>query len=128
MLISAPVKTYFADIYLGLSPGYNAGYDHSIEYVENLISTYIEKSESKFAVNVQLTRFIYPGGSEKGLKIGLIQYPRFKVKEKEILHNATNLAFFLVKQLDQFRCSIQTPKSTYLIENDEMPNTFVDRK
>jgi hypothetical protein len=88
------VKTYYADIYIGMSCGYDGVIKFTEDEVLEIISKYIDNNERKFAVNIQKTTYVYPGGMEPGLKIGLIQYPRFEVTETEIFNNAVALAIF----------------------------------
>jgi len=128
ILIGPTGKTFYADIYIGLTPGYDSNISFSKEHIEDLIANYIDSCEkSKFAVNVQDITFIYPGGREPGVKIGLIQYPRFMVKEGEILNNALNLAAHLIEMVEQFRCTVISSDQSYLIENPNMPEEYKDR-
>ena len=128
MLIGSNCKTFYADIYVGLNPGYDSDISYSKELVEKLIVDFIDTFKRKFAVNVQDTTFIYPGGKEQGIKVSLIQYPRFIVKEGEILNNALNLACYLTKHLEQFRCTVISSSQSYLIENPYMDKKYKDRK
>ncbi len=120
------MKSYYADIYISMSPGYASEAYYSKEYVEELIGEYV--NEHMFAVNLQDTKFIYPGGSEDGLKIGLIQYPRFPATEETILQNAIKLAEHLMSKLNQFRCTVQTSDQVFLLENKNMPSEYADKK
>jgi len=121
-MIKASNKTFYANIFIGTNPGYDGVggefYDN-IYYpkVKRICETFVEKG---LCVTIKKIEFIYTGGGEKGFEIGLIQYPRFKRTEYEILNDAADLAVILMKDLKQFRCSIVTPNQTYLLENEAM--------
>jgi len=110
--------TFNVKIFIALSPGYSDSFDYSKSYLTELIEKYVKKN--KFSVNLQDTRFILPDGIEEGCIIELIQHPRFLVKEEIVLENAVHLAYHLMKKINQFRCTIKTPKETFILENQYM--------
>jgi hypothetical protein len=64
-------------------------------------------------VTVTRTTYVYTGGEEEGVIVGLINYPRFpqtvlRLIEKE----ADELSRKLVEGLHQHSCTIQTPERT----------------
>jgi len=123
-MIESKLKTFYADIYLGLQEGYGEGLIHTSENVKNICQKYVEKG---LCVTLTLTEFIYTGGREPGVIIGLINYPRFPSSMGEVLSEANNLAHILMEELKQFRCTIVTPQKTYLLSNDNMPEEFQDK-
>lgn len=78
-MIEEKVKSYQVKIYLS----------GSIEIVKNVCREYCLKG---LCVTVNPTLFIYTGGEEFGVEIGLINYPRFKDEEINILSKAKELA------------------------------------
>lgn len=56
--------------------------------------------------------YIYTGGSERGMTVRIMQYPRFERQEHEILEMAVELAKFLAQELCQISFSIETPYNT----------------
>lgn len=52
-------------------------------------------------VTVENCDFIYTGGTEKGIKVGLLNYPRFPKKKKELYKTTLELAKYLRKKLYQ---------------------------
>jgi len=56
--------------------------------------------------------FVYTGGMETGIRVGLINYPRFPKPSEHIYNCAENLARFLIQRLFQQSCSIVTPDKT----------------
>lgn len=52
-------------------------------------------------VTVTPTEYIYTGGQESGVRIGLINYPRFPKSPNEILDEAEALALKLMERLCQ---------------------------
>lgn len=63
-------------------------------------------------VTVEPTTYVYTGGLERGVKVGLINYPRFPSDPATILAKATELANKLREELNQESFSIQTPDAT----------------
>ena len=63
-------------------------------------------------VTVTKTSYVYTGGEESGVIVGLINYPRFPKESAVIELNASLLAERLVKGLGQQSYSIQTPDET----------------
>lgn len=66
-------------------------------------------------VTVTNTTFIYTGGREPGLLVGLINYPRFPSTQEQINQHAINLATRLREILHQKRISIIMPDRTVTI-------------
>jgi hypothetical protein len=77
--VEQKVKTYQVKIYLS----------GSIETIKNICREYCLKG---LCVTINPTLFIYTGGEEYGVEIGLINYPRFKDEEVNILNKAKELA------------------------------------
>jgi len=63
-------------------------------------------------VTVSETTYVYRGGSETGVVIGLINYPRFPKSPAEIWTVAETLAARLCPQLAQLSYTIQAPDKT----------------
>lgn len=60
-------------------------------------------------VTINRTDFIYTGGLESGVVVGLINYPRFPASAAEITSTALDLANGLMDALSQFTATVQTP-------------------
>jgi hypothetical protein len=112
---------YEAKIWLGLQEGYTQSY-HSEAEVSMIISKWC--TEKKQCVTVSPTKFIYVNGSEPGLEIGFINYPRYQNSEAEIRNRAQELANLLMKKCKQYRVSITfykaQPGGVMMLENEEM--------
>lgn len=63
-------------------------------------------------VTVARTLYVYTGGAEHGLVVGLINYPRFPSLPGLIQKRALELAHLLRAELGQDSFSIQTPENT----------------
>jgi hypothetical protein len=63
-------------------------------------------------VTVSDTDYVYSFGSEVGVRVGLINYPRFPKTPAEIEETAYKLALLLRDQLDQQSFTIETPDQT----------------
>jgi hypothetical protein len=63
-------------------------------------------------VTVEPVEFIYTGGQETGMRVGLINYPRFPTTEEALHEHASELATFLMRRLCQHSYSIVGPRET----------------
>ncbi len=63
-------------------------------------------------VTVEPTTYIYTGGQEEGVRVGLINYPRFPSSKEELGTVARDLASDLMFQLHQHSYSIVGPDET----------------
>ncbi len=122
-MIHSELPTYEVNIFLGLRCGYSEVISPA-EDIRKLCDKFVERG---LCVTIQELDFIYTGGREPGVKIGLINYPRFPKSEDEVYNTAIELAELLIKETNQFRCTVITPKSTYLLENKDMSRKFEDR-
>lgn len=68
--------------------------------------------EIGLCVTVEPLDYIYTGGEEAGVRVGLINYPRFPATEHELSGKATALADRLMRRLCQHSYSIVGPKET----------------
>jgi hypothetical protein len=109
------IKTYQVTIYLGLE-WTKKNKTFTYKDVKQEIQSFIDIA--KFGVTLKETEFMYPGGREKGVEIGLINYPRFPLAEEEIKENAFKLAQFLLETYHQMRLSIVCSDKTYTLFND----------
>lgn len=57
--------------------------------------------------------YIYTGGEEAGVSVGLINYPRFPAEPAAIREKAFNLANCLRATLCQHSWTVETPENTY---------------
>jgi len=73
-------------------------------------------------VTVTSTTYIYTGGEEDGVIVGLINYPRFPSKPEDIVEKAELLARKLLTGLKQQSYSIQTTDKTTLLSWREEPH------
>lgn len=63
-------------------------------------------------VTVEPVEYIYTGGSETGVRVGLINYPRFPSKPADLMAMAEALAMLLKDALCQQSLSIVAPDKT----------------
>jgi hypothetical protein len=64
-------------------------------------------------VTVTPTSYIYTGGEEAGVIVGLINYPRFPAEPGDILSKAAQLAEAMMHGMCQHSYTLQTPTRTY---------------
>jgi hypothetical protein len=86
----------------------------SIEDVRRICDKYVNNIGD--CVTITSTEYRYVGGSEDGVMIGYINYPRFPRTNEEILKRAIDLAKLLKKELCQNRVSVVAPDKTYMLE------------
>jgi hypothetical protein len=70
-------------------------------------------------VTIEPTTFIYTGGQEFGVVIGLINYPRFPKEPEEIFARANNLALTLLDETFQNSVLIMSQDNTLWISRYE---------
>jgi len=117
-------KSFNVPIWVGLRSGYGE-YIHPIEKVSEICDKFVNTLDDRGlgdCVTITPTEFRYLKGWEPGVIVGYINYPRFPRTEGQILKKALQLTETLRVQLFQERVSVVTPKTTYLLEN-EQPDT-----
>lgn len=117
-------ETWKGYIYLGLKEGYNGSCRHYKE-VFPVIREYTDLVG--WAVTVTPTNFVYTGGEEPGVIIGAIQYPRFPKEIKLIESHLYSLAHLLMTTFKQYRCTVEFPDRSYLLENEDLVGNEGDR-
>jgi len=110
-------KSFTAQIWMGFKEGYD-GKIHTMEELKKICKDYV--NDAKLCVTLTPTEFIYVDGDEPGAMIGLIQYPRFIVSEEELKKIAIKLAKIIMLAFKQFRCTIVTNDTTFMLENDKL--------
>lgn len=64
-------------------------------------------------VTVTPTTFVYTGGAEDGVAVGLINYPRFPKTNEEIWEKAISLGMVLMDDLCQHSFTVVSPDKTH---------------
>jgi hypothetical protein len=64
-------------------------------------------------VTIEPVDYVYTGGAESGVRVGLINYPRFPVTREALLETAKTLALLLMDDLHQHSFTIVTPTETF---------------
>lgn len=111
--------TYTATIYCGLLEGYTPSEsiqeeEDKMEIAYNICREYCDKVG--LCLTFEKTHFIYTSGGENGIKVGLINYPRFPSTPSEIQKHAGILGERLLVELKQQRLSIVYPDITVMLE------------
>jgi len=65
--------------------------------------------ETGFCVTIEPTTYIYTGGEEAGIRVGIINYPRFPETEQSLWNRATTIAETLRVRLCQMSYTIVGP-------------------
>jgi hypothetical protein len=109
------LDTFTANIYLGLRHGYGEDVS-SVDEVRSWLQMYC--NEEKLGVTLTPTEFLYVGGGEPGVIIGLINYPRFPTTIHEIKRKAIAIGQGLMKLCHQERLSIVFSDETIMLETE----------
>jgi hypothetical protein len=109
------LKAYNVQIWVGLQENYNYEKIHTIEDVRKICDEFV--NEIKDCVTITPTEYRYVNGSEPGVIVGYISYPRFPRSRKEIRKRAILLAEKLLIGLNQYKVTVTTPFNSYMLEN-----------
>ena len=117
------VDTFKIDIYAGLRPSYDtistskSKYTSKRKVVRDICQTFCDKQG--LCVTLTNTEFVYTDGSEQGVIVGLINYPRFPKSKQFIMEQANKITILLMRALDQERMSIVTTDKTIMLEKTD---------
>lgn len=81
-----------------------------VERAKELIAEFCMEHGACFTVTP--TEYVYTGGRERGMIVGLINYPRFPADADAIEHKAVELARVLIEGLHQWSASVECPQET----------------
>ena len=115
-MTTATVPTFTATIYVGLKER-RTGEIADKEYAIAAIQKYVDVVG--LCVTVTETQFVYTSGTEQGIAIGLINYPRFPSQPDLIKSHAISIAEMLLKLCKQQKVSIVMPHETVMISTEE---------
>lgn len=110
------VPTYQATIYCGLREGCD-GTTHLLQEARDICQEYADKVG--LCVSFTPTEFIYNGGREPGISVGLINYPRFPADVPTIQERALILAMKLKHAFKQNRVSVVCTDKTCMLGDVE---------
>lgn len=110
------VPTIEYTIWVGMEEQ-DRGLTHHAHEVEKVCQEYV--NDVGLCITITPTKYIYSNGSELGVRIGLINYPRFPSKKDELEEKALELARRLMKALGQKRVSVVGPDETFMLRNEE---------
>lgn len=110
------IPSYNIQIWVGLREQYTEKV-HSLESVRTICDTWVNHIGD--CVTITPTEFRYVDGSEPGVIVGYINYPRFPRSEYEINSRSIRLAEKLMIGLNQNRVTITTPIESIMLTNPE---------
>lgn len=113
------VSTFTATIWVGLLSGPlgTQRTEYSVEDAQALARQYCDAVG--LCVTITPTTYVYKGGEEPGIAVGMINYPRFPSDAGTIKKHAFALAELLRTGLGQFKVSIVFPDETVLLGEDK---------
>lgn len=109
------VKTFWAKIYVGFYNRDTKKNVGSLRKARKLCQKYVD--DVSLCVTLTPTEYIYVHGREKGIEIGLINYPRFPEEPLQIKIHAMNLAKKLMIAFHQYKVSVVMPAETIMLLN-----------
>jgi hypothetical protein len=77
---------------------------------EKILKKYCD--EVGFCVTLKMVEYIYKGGTEHGIQVGLINYPRFPSDPATLTAKAIEIAELLREGMKQESFSVETPVET----------------
>jgi hypothetical protein len=114
------VPTFTATVYVSLEETYSADgvklqvpIVHSLWDVQSVLRDYCDIVG--LCVTLSETQYIFTHGSERGIVVGLINYPRFPSTPEAIRGHAMELAARLKVALGQRRVSVVFPDETVML-------------
>jgi hypothetical protein len=113
-MLSKTVPTYTATIYVGRKQR-ESGLVFKADAARKWLQDY---TTCGLCVSITETEFVYTGGNEPGLTVGLINYPRFPSSRDEIRKHAIAIAEGLLSLYQQHKVSIVFPDETLMIGDE----------
>jgi len=120
VVLARTCPAYRVDIFVGSKRGYKDSTDDDLaKYYEMIQRTCQEFCDDVgLCVHIEKVDYVYTQGSEPGVKVVLINYPRFPKATSTIDQLARTLASELLIQSHQERVTVITPTESYLLENE----------
>ena len=117
------MKSYECKIFMGsVRQGLDGSHFQYQHVTEEIKRFQLANLDTKIAVRITATRFIFAHYSERGFEIAAIQYPRFPLKEHKIWTWMNNLGKHLKEVFEQKSLSIMDSDTIhYLGEPDDNP-------
>lgn len=118
------IPTYTATIYCGLKPMYDQQsvserfYSERIDKCRQMCQEFVDAVG--LCVTFNTTEYLYTNGSEPGIVVGLINYPRFPATPLSIKENAITLAGKLMIEMQQYRVTVVTTMDTIMLTNPKL--------
>lgn len=116
-MTNVTVKTFWAKIYVGFYNRDTKKNDGSLQKARKLCQEYVD--DVSLCVTLTPTEYIYVRGQEKGVVVGLINYPRFPNTNSQIKNYALDLAKKLMLAFNQYKVTIVMPAKTILLSREK---------
>lgn len=113
---TSTVNTFVATLHVGLKVR-RTGEIHPLSKAKEIIQAYTDGVG--LCATVTETDYIYTKGSEPGIIVGFINYPRFPASATQISQHVSVLATKLMIGLNQLRVTIVYPDTTVMFTNRE---------
>ena len=112
-------RSYQLTIFVGLKVRVPDGSGETLKH--RLIESYCQDycTDVGLCVTVTKTKYVYKGGKESGVIIGLMNYPRFPTSRRKLRKHAYELALKCLNGARQCRVSIVGPHMTRMLSDTE---------
>jgi hypothetical protein len=115
------IKPFSAILTIGLERGYEKiiiEENDIINFIQNLQNKLIKEKQIYLSVSITNCKIVMSGQVEPHLKIGFINYPKFKLNPKDLKCEIEELAKQLMLNFKQNRVVIEYLDETIMFEND----------
>lgn len=110
------VDTFWARIYVGFKNRDTGKVVGSMKKARKICQGFC--NDVSYCVTVEPTELIYCKGMERGVVVGMINYPRFPEENFQTEIYARSLGETLMVAFKQMRVSIVMPDKTVMLSND----------
>ena len=109
------VYTWESKIYSGLKiTNSEKSFVYSLDHAASLVQHYVDRVGQCFTVTP--TEYVYTNGSEPGIIVGSINYPRFPSSQDKLRAQTLELAKILLDGLKQQKVSVVFADMTIMLE------------
>jgi hypothetical protein len=116
------IAPFSATITMGLQRGYAdelINKSDIIFWLQNWQDQLIEEKQLRLSVCISECEIVFSGQIEPHLKLSMINYPKFPLKEQVLKGTIERLVTDLMKEFDQNRMVIEFPDETVMLENTD---------
>lgn len=115
-----------ARIYVGMKDAATKDYNKLYYDVYKVCQDYC--NNIGWCVSLEKICYIYKNGSEMGMTVNIINYPRFPKTIEELENRTLELAKLLIVELDQCHLTVTMPNKTIMLNNNDKIKKVENKK